>query len=207
MSRLTVLFPCATRQFYEHGSDVAPFVSISDHCKHKYLLHSEGASYSGRSKFVLGCASAVITHTLEWTQHFHPAINSEPNHPNQNIIVSPGQYFENLAPLMMNLSDADASAAPSLGQIVASNANRTLTNRYLTPAATMCYTRGALISYASALNKASFEGGKGPRIVPGGGVVPNSGVKSIKELKPLLHGDLALTTWQLLDHPQWPPRR
>lgn len=130
------------------------------------------------------------------------------------VIVSPGHYFENLAPLMMNLSQADAassraksSAPPSLGQVVASNANRTLTNRYLTPAATMCYTRGALISYASALNKTSFANGKGPRVVPGGGVVPNSGVKSVHELKPLLHGDLALTTWQLLDHPEWPPRR
>lgn len=108
---------------------------------------------------------------------------------------------------MRNLTASDAdSRNPSLGQIVASNANRTLTNRYLTPAATMCYTRGALTSYASILDKSSFANGKGPRVEYGGGVVPNSGVKPIHELKPLLHGDLSLTTWQLLDHPEWPPK-
>lgn len=59
-------------------------MNIEDHCKWKYLIHSEGVSYSGRGKYLLGCESVVITHRLNWTQHFHPAMITAEKNPDQN---------------------------------------------------------------------------------------------------------------------------
>ncbi|PWN21859.1 hypothetical protein BCV69DRAFT_289820 [Microstroma glucosiphilum] len=194
--------------FFDESAHIAPHVPIAEHCKHKYLLHSEGISYSGRSKFLLGCSSAVITHNLTWTQHFHPALISNPQSPDQNVLIPPEPYFHHLAEFMADLHAQDvgayATSGMSLGQRVAANAERTLVQRYLSPAATMCYTRGALISYSSVLDRTSFPGGQ-TEVLPGGGVVPNSGMRPMEDLRQSIKGDIDLTTWELLDHPIWPP--
>ncbi|CAO1628374.1 unnamed protein product [Parajaminaea phylloscopi] len=208
--------------------DFAPIVLPADHCAHKYLLHSEGNAYSGRSKFILGCSSAVVMHKQEWTQHFHPALITQPRHPDNNVIENPGQLFEGLGELMQSLQASDRQAhargAVSEGQRVAINANRTLTQRYLTPAATACYLRAALASYNSILDRKSWRSppslsssspgsrpftAAGPLLVAGGGVKPGAGAGEFKgpKLKELhLQGDIAYTTWIALGQPEWPPK-
>lgn len=207
--------------FWETGPGISKLVTPKEHCEHKYLLHSEGNSYSGRSKFILGCASAVILHELEWTQHFHPALISDPSRPaDQNVIKSPGDLFQGLEGLARDLfkSDRDALASSSIstGQQVALNANRTLTNRYLSPAGTACYLRAALMSYNSVLDRSSWKanswgGSPGPALKLGGGIRPGTGAgefkgSKLKELHLEEMGDIQLSTWQLLGGPEWPPR-
>jgi hypothetical protein len=109
-----------------------------------------------------------------------------------------------MADLHVQDVEAHAIGGMSLGQRVAANAERTLVQRYLSPAATMCYTRGALMSYSSVLDRSTFPGG-GPQVLPGGGIVPNSGLAPMEELKASIKGDIDLTTWELLGHPIWPP--
>ncbi|SNX85055.1 uncharacterized protein MEPE_03764 [Melanopsichium pennsylvanicum] len=201
--------------FWEEGPTIGKIVSPPEHCRHKFLIHSEGVAYSGRSKFILGCQSTVIMHKLEWTQHFHPALIDAPTSPDQNHILLPGSYFENLPSTVKQLiqEETDSKSAvlsantssATTGQRIAENAKRTLTDRYLTPAATACYIRAALISYSHMLDRSSWPNKQGPALVEGSGVKPGAGTPkgSLKELG--VKGDIELGVWNNLGQPEWPP--
>ncbi|GAC75232.1 endoplasmic reticulum protein EP58 [Moesziomyces antarcticus T-34] len=201
--------------FWEEGPGIGKIVSPAEHCRHKFLIHSEGVAYSGRSKFILGCQSTVVMHALEWEQHFHPALIATPNSADQNIIRLDGRYFEALPATMHELiqeEEASASAVtdfrrPGLttGKRVATNAKRTLTDRYLTPAATACYIRAALLSYSAAMDRSSWPNHQGPALKEGAGVKPGAGTPkgSLKELG--VTGDIEYGVWQNLGQPEWPP--
>lgn len=42
---------------------------IEDFCRYKYVLHTEGVTYSGRLQFLQMCASVIITPPMAWLQH------------------------------------------------------------------------------------------------------------------------------------------
>lgn len=42
---------------------------IEDFCRYKYVLHTEGVTYSGRFQFLQMCASVVLTPPIGWMQH------------------------------------------------------------------------------------------------------------------------------------------
>lgn len=42
---------------------------IEDFCRYRYILHTEGVTYSGRFQFLQMCASVVITPPIGWMQH------------------------------------------------------------------------------------------------------------------------------------------
>lgn len=44
-------------------------LAIEDFCRYKYVLHTEGVTYSGRFQFLQMCASVLITPPLGWLQH------------------------------------------------------------------------------------------------------------------------------------------
>ncbi|KAK0701475.1 glycosyl transferase family 90-domain-containing protein [Apiosordaria backusii] len=54
---------------------------IQDFCKYKYVIHTEGISYSGRFQFLQMCKSVVLTPPILWMQHtthlVRPAFSSE----------------------------------------------------------------------------------------------------------------------------------
>lgn len=202
--------------FWEEGPGIGKIVSAPEHCRHKFLIHSEGVAYSGRSKFILGCQSAVIMHPLEWEQHFHPALISDSASPDQNHIKLSGEFFENLPQTMHSLIQEEIDvqgsvlsvtrSATTTGERIAKNAKRTLTDRYLTPAATACYIRAALLSYSRMMDRGSWPGGQGPALVEGGGVKPGAGTDK-GTLKALgVTGDVEYGVWSNLGQPEWPPK-
>lgn len=180
-----------------------------------------------RGKFILSCHAVVITHPLLWTQHFHPALNNVSTSPDQNYIQLPGPFFGGVEETAKELQQADGvsgTGAPAdrlhrgllsnmmgmsyLGRNtprgIADNAVRTLRNRYLTPAATMCYTRAALRHYGASLDAASW-GPEGPYVLPGQGIAP--GVSKNTPKGEELKGDIEVGVWRLLGSPDWPPAR
>lgn len=193
--------------FWVSGPSIEKIVSPPEHCRHKFLIHSEGVAYSGRSKFILSCQSAVVMHALEWEQHFHPALISDVTSPDQNHLLLPGSYFEALPETIKSLIAQEVSGTTALttGQRIAANAKRTLTDRYLTPAATACYIRAALISYSSNLVRTSWPDQQGPKLIEGSGVVPGAGTSKggLKQLG--VKGDIELGVWSNLGQPEWPP--
>ncbi|KAJ9156555.1 O-glucosyltransferase rumi [Pleurostoma richardsiae] len=42
---------------------------IEDFCRYRYVLHTEGITYSGRFQFLQMCASVMITPPIAWMQH------------------------------------------------------------------------------------------------------------------------------------------
>ncbi|KAK3381274.1 glycosyl transferase family 90-domain-containing protein [Podospora didyma] len=51
------------------GSNATNALAIEDFCRYKYVVHTEGVSYSGRFQFLQMCASVVLTPPLHWLQH------------------------------------------------------------------------------------------------------------------------------------------
>lgn len=210
--------------FHPDGKgDWYPLVSLPEHCQHKYLIHVEGNSYSGRSRYLLSCHSVTITHPLEWTQHFHPALNNFTDSANQNYVQLPGPFFEGLEEVVreLRISDGmtesepeqkitkDGKSVPPIkilkyngAQKIADNALRTLRHRYLTPAATMCYTRAALRHYAESLNVTSWNN-VGATVKAGHGILPDT---SKGRIPSDVKGDIEVGVWRLLGAPNWPPK-
>lgn len=104
---------------------------------------------------------------------------------------------------MLALQDEDSVPMSwnhvSTGERVAASAHRILHGRYLTPAATACYIRAAIRSYASA------QVGTPPSLRSGAGVAPGSGVGD--KWKEKVHGDVSYETWLQLGQPKWPPSK
>lgn len=42
---------------------------VEDFCRYKYILHTEGITYSGRFQFLQMCGSVLITPPIAWLQH------------------------------------------------------------------------------------------------------------------------------------------
>ena len=97
-------------------------------------------------KYLLNCRSVVVTHTQHWQQSFHPALDSDPSSPNQNIIILPPEGWQELPATMEALWKDDKRA-----ERIADNARRIMGGRYLTPAATNCYWRRLIRDYAETM--------------------------------------------------------
>jgi hypothetical protein len=52
-----------------NGKDAANALRIEDFCRYKYVIHTEGVSYSGRLQFLQMCASVLLSPPIEWMQH------------------------------------------------------------------------------------------------------------------------------------------
>lgn len=196
--------------FHNDVGDFYPIVTLPNHCQHKYLIHTEGNSYSGRSKYLFSCKSITIAHPMEWTQHFHPALNANTSSPNQNYVQLPGPYFDRVEEAAKALQKADSTWSSSkdahefIGkqspQQIGDNVIRIMRDRYLTPAATMCYLRAALREYAASLDVSSWER-DGITILPGQGVLPGTSRNAPMDK---LKGDIEERVWSLLGGPDWP---
>jgi hypothetical protein len=92
-----------------------------------------GFSYSQRFKYLLSCASVVVTHKLKWAEYFSGLFITEG--PDQNIVQVERDFSdleEKMEALLKN---------PEQARQIAERSAKTFRDRYLTPAATACYYR------------------------------------------------------------------
>ncbi|WPG98542.1 kdel motif-containing protein 1 [Acrodontium crateriforme] len=116
------------------AGDAAKFrITMPDHCKYKYAVHTEGTTWSGRLKYLLSCHLVVVAHPLTWHTHLYHLLKHDG--PNQNYVQVAGD-FANLREQM-----EDLVANPKKGKIIADNAAATFRDKYGTPAAQTCYWR------------------------------------------------------------------
>lgn len=202
----------------------------AQHLTLRFFISLCFSNLSSRNKYILSCNSVVISHPLVWTQHFHSALDSNSSSPSQNFIELPGPLFEGLEETMAELWASDDSRNPryplksfdlaqrvknsgehyqKLGKNgakqIADNAARTLRDRYLTPSATSCYLRSALLAYSQTLNQESW-GSNGPIPKAGNGVAADGGRHaSEQDMKNKgVKGDIDYKTWVLSRLNQWP---
>ncbi|PWN24573.1 hypothetical protein BDZ90DRAFT_234853 [Jaminaea rosea] len=243
----------------QNDPEVKPLVPIEEHCRRKYLLHAEGNSYSGRGKFLWTCHSVTIAHKLDWAQHFHAALIDDPKSKKRNWIELQGEGWDGLEETVRALWELDSDpkaltgkgkqssnyrgwlgAATAKGifssrssqltaREIADNARDSLRDRYLTPAATACYVRGALRAYGEVMDRATWpadaitqsatagvggvggaaasgrqgiSGEAGPRPKAGNGHSPGHDLGTAGAI-----GDISYESWLLTNGGDWPPPR
>ncbi|KAK8873845.1 hypothetical protein PGQ11_004359 [Apiospora arundinis] len=59
----------AALQWTDGGANASNALSIEDFCRYRYIVHTEGITYSGRFQFHQLCASVILTPPLAWMQH------------------------------------------------------------------------------------------------------------------------------------------
>ncbi|KAI9831932.1 MAG: hypothetical protein M1819_004654 [Sarea resinae] len=131
--------------WHDKSSMSTDLKSMSEHCQYKYLMHTEGNSYSGRLKYLQNCRSVIVAHDMDWLQHQSPLMAS--SGPGQNY-VKVRRDFEDLEASIQALLKDDKKA-----EKIAENNVRTFRERYLTPAAEVCYWRRLIQGWANV----SFE--------------------------------------------------
>lgn len=115
--------------------------SMDEHCQYRYLAQTEGNSYSGRLKYLQNCRSVIVAHKMNWIQHYTPLMVA--SGPEQNF-VEVKRNFEDLEETIQSLQHND-----KLAESIANNNVKTFRERYLTPAANVCYWRYMINGYAS----------------------------------------------------------
>ncbi|KAI9667396.1 MAG: hypothetical protein M1821_000211 [Bathelium mastoideum] len=109
------------------------FIKMAEHCKYKYLIQTEGASYSGRGKYLQNCNSVVIMHKRQWIENHHHLLITDSE---QQNVVEVERDFSDL-PLKMDY----LLTHPLEAKRIANNSVMMFRDRYLTPAAQACYWR------------------------------------------------------------------
>jgi hypothetical protein len=94
---------------------------------------SSGRSYSGSLKYRQLCRSVIVSHKLQWIQHYHYLFRN--NGSNQNF-VEVERDFSDLSAAMEDLLDH-----PEKARRIADNSVQVFRERYLTQAAEACYWR------------------------------------------------------------------
>jgi hypothetical protein len=108
-------------------------ITMPDHCKYKFAVHTEGTTWSGRLKYLLSCHSTIIIHPLTFTTHLYHLL--ERDGPNQNF-VQVQKDWKDLPSTMEALLSDNANA-----KRIADNAAAKFRDQYFTPAAQTCYFR------------------------------------------------------------------
>ncbi|KAF2000766.1 hypothetical protein P154DRAFT_522358 [Amniculicola lignicola CBS 123094] len=121
------------------------FLGPVDQCNYMFIAHAEGRSYSGSLKYRQLCRSVIVSHKLQWIQHYHYLLLS--NGTNQNF-VEVERDFSNLDEAM-----EDLLAHPEKAKRIADNNVEIFRERYLTAAAEACYWR----TLFKAWKEISFE--------------------------------------------------
>jgi len=108
-------------------------ITMEDHCKYKFAVHTEGTTWSGRLKYLLSCNVVVFAHPLTYYTHLYHLL--QPEGPQQNF-VSLKKDWSDLPAQVQGMLDNEQKA-----EMVANNAAAVFRDRYATPAAQMCYFR------------------------------------------------------------------
>ncbi|WRT68767.1 uncharacterized protein IL334_005747 [Kwoniella shivajii] len=121
--------------------------SPAQHCQYAFLAHVEGWAYSGRLKYLQQCRSVIVTHEMEYIQHYHHLFVAQDGDDNQNMVEVQRPLEEHLPSVMEELLDPKNEEKV---RRIADNNWKMIREGYISPAANDCYFRYALRAYASA---------------------------------------------------------
>lgn len=116
------------------------YKTMPEHCDYKYVVQTEGNTYSGRLKYLQMCRSVVVSHKLDWVQHHYHLLRSSGSEQN---FVEVERDWSDLEDKMQWLLSHDEDA-----QRIANNSVETFRERYLTQAAEVCYWRRLIREWA-----------------------------------------------------------
>jgi hypothetical protein len=108
-------------------------IPIWDNCRWKYLIQTEGASYSGRGKYLHNCHSITLMPEPTWLEHYYSLLIRDG--PDQNVVIVRDD-FSDLGDQIQSLE-----RDPERASRIAQNSVAAFRDRALTPAAQTCYWR------------------------------------------------------------------
>ncbi|KAI9733041.1 MAG: hypothetical protein M1834_003586 [Cirrosporium novae-zelandiae] len=124
-------------ELVEESQPIHHTAAIVEYCHYKYLAHKESdRTFLPGLKSLQTCQAVILSPQLNWIQAFHPLMSSAPG-PQQNYIrMDTMENATQLEDKLRWLREHDAEA-----EQIALNSVTTFRDRYLTPAAEMCYWR------------------------------------------------------------------
>ncbi|KAJ5332256.1 CAZyme family GT90 [Penicillium brevicompactum] len=120
------------------------YKTMPQHCEYQYVAQTEGNTYSGRLKYLQSCRSVIISHKLDWIQHYYHLMKS--SGPEQNF-VEVRRDWSDLEKTMEHFLSHDEEA-----KRIADSSVKTFRERYLTSAAEMCYWRRLIQEWKQVLD-------------------------------------------------------
>ncbi|EME49634.1 hypothetical protein DOTSEDRAFT_92812, partial [Dothistroma septosporum NZE10] len=123
------------RMSWDNRESVIPMDSF---CKFRFVVNTEGRAWSARMTHLLNCDSLLIVHDVEWIAHYYHLLDTDTN------CVRVERNFSDLEATIKYYNEHLAGA-----QKIANTAKTTFRERYTTPAATACYWRRLLRSWAT----------------------------------------------------------
>ncbi|CAK7231414.1 hypothetical protein SCUCBS95973_007908 [Sporothrix curviconia] len=157
---------------------------IQDFCKYKYVVHTEGITYSGRLQFLQLCESVLLTPPMAWLQHTTHLVKpvyaqdllgaaKRARASSSDRAWSPYPPSEAnavfVAPDWSDLYDTVTwlEAHPDVAQGIALRQRSLFWEQgYLSPAAEACYWRALIQGWATVAQTTDEKWAKVPRGVP-----------------------------------------
>ncbi|KAM3068494.1 hypothetical protein ACMFMG_009633 [Clarireedia jacksonii] len=168
-----------TLEWHNNAEDAANAIAIQDFCKYKFIIYTEGITYSGRLPFHQACASVIISPPISYLLHtthlIHPVFSTsflpQAKSPASSDIYDwwtsrwPQTYKASEANIVFvkpDWSDLEETILylrrhPEIASGIAQRQRDTF-KRYLSPAAEACYWR-ALIRGWSQVARPNYEDG------------------------------------------------
>ncbi|KJX98528.1 DUF821 domain-containing protein [Zymoseptoria brevis] len=113
-------------------------ISMDEFCKYRYVVNTEGRSWSARLTHLLNCDSLVLGHDVEWVAHYYHLFDTLNNcvrvERDWSDLESTIAYYDE------NLDEA---------QKIANRTKEMFRDRYTTPAATACYWRKLMRAWST----------------------------------------------------------
>lgn len=122
------------------GGHTENLLHVDDFCKYAMTVHTEGVSYSGRLKWLTDCNSLMFFHERDWDMYYYHLL--EASGPNQNYVAVKRDWSDLEEKVLYYLDHPEEAE-----RIIANNV-ATFRDRYLSRAATSCYTRRLIKGYA-----------------------------------------------------------
>jgi len=121
-------------------NDNMQYVSLPDHCQYKYLVHTDGNSYSARLKYLMGCGSIVLYQEQDFPEFWSHLLEDGVN------MIRVKRDYSDLVKKMEDLQHMDAIQLEKIGKNAAK-----LFDEQLSLDAIHCYWATALKRYATLL--------------------------------------------------------
>lgn len=115
-------------------------LTMQESCQYKYLIYTEGVTYSGRLRYLQLCRSVIISTPIRWQTHLSPFMAS--SGPNQNVVLV-NEDWSDLEATISRLQDNPLEA-----ERIANNTIGTFKERYAADGAQTCYWRELFRSWA-----------------------------------------------------------
>jgi hypothetical protein len=127
-------------------------LSMEEFCKYRFLIYTEGVTYSGRLKYQQLCRSVIITTKMQWQTFLSPALVEDGS--NQNIVIVKDDWSDledRINWLQMHPQDAER---------ISENNVRTFRDQYMSKGAETCYWRELFRAWAEVTDDVGHPAGK-----------------------------------------------